>query len=311
MNIKDRLVSWLKGSLIGLSVLSMIIFVRNISPAFAQTQIPSFPSCTELVPPGDVAHYSYGWHQIVGGDLLEGSDDVYSVDEKNYVQCFCDVEKISGIQTNWWNASDLSEEEINQYKNNGWFVENGVVWNLGDYTYLAQNIDYSCSVNEPSPTPITTVTPTPTATPTPGDKGYESYCSGLSASPASGTAPLTVKFNASAYDSRGPIQLYRFDFGDDSGNQPQVWEQKENDAYHRYENPGEYTVTVSAKDFGGDWQGGNESCSVKVTVASVPQVLGGSTTNELPKTGSSATLGIGVIALSSLGAVLYRRSKLV
>ena len=109
------------------------------SNANAQNQVNSFsfPSCEALLnTPGDHATYDFGLHQIVGGPLLPGADDVYSVDEGNYVQCFCPVEGTKGIQTNWLRT----EEPID-----GWFFENGLQWNLGNYTYAAQNIDFSCA----------------------------------------------------------------------------------------------------------------------------------------------------------------------
>lgn len=128
----------------------------------------SFPACRELLQnPGDHASWPQGWHQIVGGPLLFGSDDVYSLEGGNYVQCFCPEEGSEGIQTNWWRT--LAEIQ-------GWFVENGLQWNLGDYRYLAQNSDFNCDgggsttptpTPSPSPTPIPGPTPTQSPTPTP------------------------------------------------------------------------------------------------------------------------------------------------
>lgn len=102
----------------------------------------SFPSCESLLSnPGDHAHYDYGLHQIVGGPLVEGSDDVYSLEGGNFAQCYCPVTGSEGIQTNWL----MSEEPID-----GWYFENGNQWNLGNYTYAAQNSSFSCEVTPPT-----------------------------------------------------------------------------------------------------------------------------------------------------------------
>ncbi len=113
-----------------------------------------FPSCESLLPtPGDKAHYETGWHQIAGGPLLEGSDDVYSLEENNYTQCFCPAEGDKGIQSNWLRTDQ---------KIDGWFFENGMQWDLGDFNYAVQNLDFNCN---PSPTPAPTPTPTPVPVP--------------------------------------------------------------------------------------------------------------------------------------------------
>lgn len=115
------------------------------SNAKAESEIQndfSFPSCESLLSnPGDYAHYDYGLHQIVGGPLLEGSDDVYALEGGNFAQCYCPVTGSEGIQTNWLS----SEEPID-----GWFFENGEQWNLGNYTYAAQNSSFSCEVTPPT-----------------------------------------------------------------------------------------------------------------------------------------------------------------
>jgi hypothetical protein len=165
-----------------IAIASAIVFLNTIiitgkfsyTKADSEETIPNFPACSELIDnPGNHASYTEGWHQIVGGDLLWGSDDVYSIADGNYVQCYCPVEDNDGIQTDWWRTDQVLE---------GWFSENGSSWNLGDYHYLAQNQDFDCDSGdgsnggEPTPTPTPTdssVTPTPTEsitpTPTPSD----------------------------------------------------------------------------------------------------------------------------------------------
>lgn len=103
----------------------------------------SFPSCTSLLSnPGDHASYDSGTHQIVGGPLLEGSDDVYAQDSGNFTQCYCPVTGSEGIQTNWLR----SEEPID-----GWFFEFGEQWNLGPFHYAAQNSNFSCGSQPENP----------------------------------------------------------------------------------------------------------------------------------------------------------------
>lgn len=140
-----------------------LAFLIAISAIFLKTNIVlaalesfNFPSCESLLPaPGDKAHYLTGWHQIVGGSLLEGSDDVYSLEQNNYTQCFCSLDGDEGIQSNWLRI----DESID-----GWFFVNGTEWNLGNFNYAVQNLDFNC---QPTPTPTPTSNPTPTPTPTP------------------------------------------------------------------------------------------------------------------------------------------------
>jgi hypothetical protein len=274
---------------------------------------PSFPKCVNQNENGDWAHYDYGLHQIVGNGLVEGADDVYSLDGGNYLQCLCDLND-NGTETIWWRVDELSQADINYFTSNGYYYLNGEQWNLGDYMYLAKNGEYLCSDPTPTPTPTVTPTPTPTdiptPTPTPNDDEPESRCSGLSASPSSGTAPLTVRFTGSGYDEDGEIKLYKFDFGDASDDQPQVWEQEESEAHHRYIYEGTYFASLHVKDSRGNWRNGNDDCKLEIEVSDEPKVLGASTTTELPKTGAGAVV-VGILSLSSLGAYLYRRFSIV
>ena len=114
---------------------------------------PSFPSCTSQTGAGDKAHYESGNHQIPGGGLLEGSDDVYTLSDGNYLQCFKNDEVC--IQSNWWRTDQERE---------GWLSLNGGQWDLGNFQYLVKNVN--CKP-EPSPSP----SPTPVATPTPAPQG--------------------------------------------------------------------------------------------------------------------------------------------
>jgi hypothetical protein len=144
----------LTSNFIGCILLALIINIYS-GKIYATQQIPSFPMCP-LPGNGDKAHYDTGLHQIVGQNLLEGKDDVYSLENGNYVQCFCNPINNQGIQTNWFRTNEDVPE---------WYHENGIQWNLGDYRYSAQNIDYNC--NQTTPTPTISPTPTGEVNPTP------------------------------------------------------------------------------------------------------------------------------------------------
>ena len=276
---------------------------------YASTNAPSFPSCESKIfsSSGDWASYDSGTHGIVGVGNLEGSDDVYSLSDGNFLQCYCPSEGDSGIQSNWWNIqrAGLSQSEIDSYRNQGWFQENGSGWNLYNETYLIKNQNFSCAMPSVTPTPVpsTTITPAP---------GPESKCYDLEATPLEGSAPLTVRFTAHADDpaTQGKIKEYKFDFGDTSGGQSQVWSQTDRVAYHRYEISGEYTAKVDVQDQAGNWRG-SDDCRVKIKVNSTPNVLGAKTPDQLPSTGLTAALLALIPSVSGVGYYLYRRFRLV
>jgi hypothetical protein len=289
------------------------------SRVLAQTlfSVPSFPSCNPKIfeEDGDKAHYDSGWHEILGLGLRQGADDVYTLESDNYLQCYCPEEGSDGIQTDWWNAErdNLSSDDITNFQNQGWtLINDASIWGLEAEKFLAKNTGFSCAQTIPTPTPTLTptVTPTvtvsPTITPTPGP---ESKCYDLQAEPSVGSAPLTVKFTAHADDpaTGGKIKEYKFDFGDTSDNQPQVWSQTEKTAYHRYNLSGEYTAKVDIQDNAGNWRG-SDDCRVTIKVDNQPKVLGVSVPDELPKTGASV---LGALALIPAGLYLRKRFRLV
>ncbi|MGD8744217.1 MAG: PKD domain-containing protein [Candidatus Woesebacteria bacterium] len=164
-----------------------------------------------------------------------------------------------------------------------------------------------------TPTESPTETPTETVSPSPTpevEDEFESRCVALSASPTEGTVDLTVRFTGSGFDSEGDIQGYRFDFGDTSGDQPQVVEQESSEAYHRYEHPGSYVASLSVKDSRGDWKNGNDDCKVSIEAKPKAQILSEAAATELPKTGP-ATAALGLIFTGPLGLFIYRRFRLV
>lgn len=136
---------------ISLILLSMLA----TRPAFAVTA-PDFGSC--LNPQGKaVASYDNGRHGIVGRtDEVEGSDYVYESGD-NALQCFC-PENGSGIQTNWYNASKLTQEDIDVMKKDGWaYFATGSSWGLKDVPYLAKNVDYTCKKTAEKGASVTSV----------------------------------------------------------------------------------------------------------------------------------------------------------
>lgn len=78
------------------------------------------------------------------------------------------------------------------------------------------------------------------------------------ASPGSGSAPLTVQFNASASDPDGYIVSYSWDFGD--GGTASGASQT-----HVYQNPGNYTARVTVTDNGGATASATGSITVSST----------------------------------------------
>ena len=151
--------------------IALVTLIVVVIPVLAQDAPPAFPSCTDKIftQDGDIAHYDYGLHQIVGGGLLEGADDVYSLGNNNALQCYCPVQGENndiGIQTNWWDITGIAQQIIDNYTNQGWiFVPNGLQWNLNDGPYLAKNSNFSCIQTQPSPTPTEVPSSSPTPTP--------------------------------------------------------------------------------------------------------------------------------------------------
>jgi len=124
--------------------LLIISFLILTTPKALAVNIPSFPSCSS--PQGTIkVQYEQGIHGIVGNTSeYKGSDFVYSLSDLTLMQCFCS-EDGSGIQTNWWKVTSLTDEEIQILKNEGWYlVPNGQLWGLSEGAYMAKNSNYSC-----------------------------------------------------------------------------------------------------------------------------------------------------------------------
>ncbi|MEK7518225.1 MAG: hypothetical protein AAB583_06810 [Patescibacteria group bacterium] len=129
-----------------LSILvSAFLIIVNTPKAFA-VDVPDFPLCSN--PRGDiVASYDNGIHGVVGDTAqYTGKDTVYSINENQLVQCLCTNDG-RGIQTNWWKASSLTEDQIDILESEGWIlVADGSAWGLVASPYLAKNSDFSCNI---------------------------------------------------------------------------------------------------------------------------------------------------------------------
>lgn len=124
-------------------IISASLLFRPITVALA-VDAPQFPSC--INPSGSIiAHYDEGTHGIAGDSgTYVGKDTVYDLGNNRVTQCYCSTDG-KGIQTNWWNASSLSQDQVEVLKKQGWhYIPNGNVWGLTADPYLAQNSTYSC-----------------------------------------------------------------------------------------------------------------------------------------------------------------------
>ena len=123
--------------------LTLAIFTRPVTTVLA-VDVPTFPSC--LNPAGSViANYDTGTHGIAGRSATyTGKVTVYNVGEGLVTQCFCSIDG-NGIQTDWWNASSLSEDQVAILKNQGWnYIPNGNLWGLSSDAVVTKNTTYSC-----------------------------------------------------------------------------------------------------------------------------------------------------------------------
>jgi hypothetical protein len=128
-----------------LSVLALVatVAMQPLSVVHA-VETPNFPTC--MNPSGTViANYAEGTHGIAGSSgVYVGSDVVYNVNENQVTQCFCSTDG-NGIQTDWWKASSLTEEQIETLKAQGWtYIPDGTAWGLSQGAYAAKNTQYSC-----------------------------------------------------------------------------------------------------------------------------------------------------------------------
>lgn len=127
-----------------ITVTFCLLLISFASPAHS-VAIPGFPACT--APQGDIkANYSDGTHGIIGSTATyTGSDTVFQLSAETLVQCYCPKDGTTGIQSNWWKTSLLSETDIEILKNDSWnYVPNGALWGLEKAPYLVKNNEYTC-----------------------------------------------------------------------------------------------------------------------------------------------------------------------
>lgn len=128
------------------SALIVVLFLIFSSKSVSAIDAPNFPACSN--PQGNlIVSYDFGTHGVVGGNSYTGSDKVYKIDENSLVQCLCTTDG-KGIQTDWWKAPSLDENQINILKSEGWiYIPTGSVWGLTIDAYLARNSNYSCTTD--------------------------------------------------------------------------------------------------------------------------------------------------------------------
>lgn len=136
----------------------------------------------------------------------------------------------------------------------------------------------------PTLRPTTTPQSTPTANQHP-------VCTGLSASPTSGTAPLTVHFVGSGTDPDGPIQKFDFTYGDGKTQQIEkdVGITGSVEVDHTYTVSGSFVATLRIQDNNGVWSDPTDNCSVTITTSGGLTVTPSPTTTQRGGVAPTAT----------------------
>ncbi|MBI2034361.1 MAG: hypothetical protein HYT11_01375 [Candidatus Levybacteria bacterium] len=127
------------------TLLSAILLFSQAGNSLAVITPPGFPSCVN--PSGtQIANYDSGLHGIAGTTSeYRGRDSVYQVTSETLTQCFCPESGDTGIQTNWLKVASISEEDLQDLKNQGWsYIPNGSLWGLDQVGYVAKNQEYAC-----------------------------------------------------------------------------------------------------------------------------------------------------------------------
>lgn len=125
--------------------LSIAVLLSAFTQGANAATIPTFPACAN--PEGTVkANYNSGVHGVAGdGTTYSGKDTVYTLGENTLTQCLCPASG-NGIQTNWWKAGSLTQDEINVLISQGWIlIPDGAAWGLDSGPFLAKNSSYTCS----------------------------------------------------------------------------------------------------------------------------------------------------------------------
>jgi hypothetical protein len=122
----------------------------------------------------------------------------------------------------------------------------------------------------PKPTATTAPTRQPTTTPTSTPQPiHTASCSNLSVvSGNNALIPANLTFRATASDSQGDIQKYRFFFGDGSSMESSTPE-----VQHRYTTSGTFKVRTEIRDSRSNWRA-DTTCETTATVKPVPVIEG-------------------------------------
>jgi hypothetical protein len=180
-----------------LTSLAATLYMSAAAPTYANGT-PSFGSCVN--PQWQETQVNTGSnHEVINVGSFSGTDTIYS-SNGNVLQCLC-ADNGEGYQTNWLNASGLSNGQIENLEAQGWmYVPYGSDWGLGNGPYLAQNSSYECTACTPTPTPTVTPTPSVPVTPTPTQGPTATPAPGPTATPGPGATatPVTQVGAASA-----------------------------------------------------------------------------------------------------------------
>lgn len=184
------------------SMLLTIIFFFTSYLQVKAYEIPQFTSC--INPQGQTrVSYDSGTHGIAGQiGNYQGKDAVYMLSGDALTQCFCSTNG-SGIQTNWWKVSSLTEDEIDLLKSQGWnYVPNGALWGLEEAPYLAFNSNYSCQGSSTGSGSTGGCCSPTTDIPGPGGSGGQGSVLGVSTGSVLGLASTgNTKFIAGIFTS--------------------------------------------------------------------------------------------------------------
>lgn len=116
-------------------------------------------------------------------------------------------------------------------------------------------------------------------------------CTGLSASPTSGTEPVTVHFVGSGTDPDGPIQKFEFTYGDGKNQtiEKNVGNTGSVEIDHTYTVSGSFVATLRIQDNNGVWSDPTDNCSVTITTSGGPTVTPSPTTTQKGGVAPTAT----------------------
>jgi len=121
----------------------------------------------------------------------------------------------------------------------------------------------------------------------------------------SGRAPSTFKFKVTGFDNKGDIQEYKIQFGDNTTGSTAEKSSTDSQTFeHRYETAGTYQVKGFIKDSHGNWQGGDDGCTLNAFVETEPLT-------KQPDTGTPTALSLIGVFSGSLGVALRYAKKRV